>query len=312
MTRLGEDASAVSELEAMIVLGLAHPEVLDQYRIPLVQEARRLAVLLEKNGEAERAQSLLELLAACKPGDRSVERELGAIMRRTGSLDRLVERHLRRAEEAMREGHREEAVRWLREVLLFDSSRRDVARMIRDLRYETTERRAAWRKRLQRVAVFVALAGAVAFVVWREMRIEDEYHALPGARAGDVRAMRERLAQLDSWMDDNPIWLGMLDAVRERSRLRTEIEKIEAAAHEQERQQAAARARAETSAEAERVLGRRAAERSEFAEARKHFEQALKVAPPNWAPRAQVETDIAAIDAWAKQGQGDATQGKRQ
>jgi tetratricopeptide (TPR) repeat protein len=287
----------------MIILGLAHPALLEHHRIPIVQEARRLAVLLEKKGEVDRAQTLLEVLAQHAPGDRAVERELGGIMRRTGSLDRLVERHLRRAEEAMRAGHRDEAVRWLREVLMLDGSRRDVARMIRDLRYEAGERHGRWRRRLQRIALVVVALGAAYGIVWREMHIEADYAALTAAKDGDVASMQRRLSELDAWIASNPLWLGMFDAGRERGRLRTELEKIEAAERESAQQRVAAHVRAEAVAESERVLGRRAAEQSDFAGAREHFQKALEAAPADWKPRLQVQTDIEAIGAWQQKNQ---------
>lgn len=298
LTHLTEDPAAVRELEALIILGLAHPRVLEDNRIPLVQEARRLAVLLEKKGQAERAQTLLEMLAAHAPGDRGVERELGGIMRRTGSLDRLVERHLRRAEDAIRTGNREEAVRWLREVLLLDSSRRDVARMIRDLRYEAGITRTRWTRVLKFTTVVALLGGAIYGVIWREGRMRSEFEALPAAAANDVPAMQQRLATLDSWMGDNLLWLGTLEASRERARLRTELDKIKAASRDLERGQRMTRERAVAAAESERVNGRIAAEKNEFLRAREHFTRALKVAPPDWPERLQVQTDIDAIGAW--------------
>lgn len=298
LTHLTEDPAAVRELEALIILGLAHPGVLEENRIPLVQEGRRLAVLLEKKGEAERAQTLLEMLATHAPGDRGVERELGGIMRRTGSLDRLVERHLRRAEEAIRSGKREEAVRWLREVLLLDSSRRDVARMIRDLRYEAGETRARWRRVLQVAAVVTLISGAVYGVIWREGRIRGEVEALPTAASNDVPAMQARLAKLDGLMDEHKLWLGTLDASHERARLRAELDKIAATRREAERGQRMARERAVAAAESERVRGRYAAEQNDFVEAREHFTRALQIAPLDWPQRMQVQTDVDAIGAW--------------
>jgi tetratricopeptide (TPR) repeat protein len=295
---LAGDPSSVRGLEALVILGLAHPSLLEKHRIPLAQEGRRLAVLLERGGEVERAQSLLEVLSSQCPTDRGVERELSGIMRRSGSLDRLVERHLRRAEDAIRQGRREEAVHWLREVLVLDRSRRDVARMIRDLRYEDTDRRNRWKRRLQ-IAGLVTVLGAAAFgVVLREQRIEAEYAKLPHGESKDVAALRAQLQLLDGWIAKNPLWLGMFDAGRERSRLRTGIEQIEAAEHEAQRAALAAHAKQEIAAEAERVLGRRAAEHNDFAGAHEHFARALEIAPADWAARGQVQTDVTAIAAW--------------
>jgi tetratricopeptide (TPR) repeat protein len=140
--RLGSDAGDRIALESVVILALARPALVERLRLPLAQEGRRLAVLLERGGDAQRAQAVLELLLARAPSDRAVERDLSALMRRNGNLARLVERHLSRADECVRDGRRDEAVRWLREVLMLDPQRRDVARMIRDLNY--AGHRAPW------------------------------------------------------------------------------------------------------------------------------------------------------------------------
>ena len=201
LERLTVDPGDVRALEALLILGLAHPKQLERKRIPLVREGRRLAVLLEKQGDCARAQTLLELLTAHAPGDRAVEGELAGVMRRNGNLARLVERNLRRAEEATREGRRDEAVRWLREVLMFDSSRRDVARMIRDLRFEDAQIRAAWRKRLRIAALTALIAATLGAACWREFDIDAMYAAIPQAPKGDVVAMQARLTTIDAMID---------------------------------------------------------------------------------------------------------------
>ena len=54
---LCEDPANLRQLEALLILGLAHPDVLRKHRISLAVEGRRLAVLLERSGELERARS---------------------------------------------------------------------------------------------------------------------------------------------------------------------------------------------------------------------------------------------------------------
>jgi tetratricopeptide (TPR) repeat protein len=297
LTLASDDESA---LEALIVLGLAYPDLLARHRISMPQEGRRLAVLLEKRGDAERAQSLLELLLALHPEDRSIDGELSGVMKRSGSLERLVERHLSRAEEAMRDGRREDAINWLREVLALDRSRRDVARMIRDLRYEEEQRRTALRRRIQRAVAIVLVVGAATAAVMRNNRIDERYAALPAAADNDADAMRARLAAIDELVDESPLWLGMWAASRERTRLRTAIDRDESKRAELARKTADERARRETQADAERTRARMAAERSEFAEALVHLQGALQHAPPEWPHRAQVERDIQAILEWQR------------
>jgi hypothetical protein len=153
LAHLADDPQGVHELTALIVLGLAHPAVLETHRIPLGQEGRRLAHLLERDEQADRAQRLLELIAARSPEDRQIDHELASMMRRTGNADRLVERYMRRAEECVAGDRTKEAISWLQEILLIDRSRRDVARMIRDLRWGDQEKRVRWRSRLRTSAV---------------------------------------------------------------------------------------------------------------------------------------------------------------
>jgi len=228
---------------------------------------------------------------------------LASMMRRTGNADRLIERYMRRAEESVAGGRTKEAISWLQEILLVDSSRRDVARMIRDLRYEDTDRRNRWRRRLQVAALLSVLGAAAIGVVLREQRIEAEYAQLPKVQGKDVEAMRAQLQLLDGWIAKNPLWLGMFDAGRERSRLRTDIEQIEAAQHEAQRLALATHAKQEIAAEAERVLGRQFAEHSDFASAHEHFQRALELAPADWKQRAQVQTDVAALAAWLQKNE---------
>jgi Flp pilus assembly protein TadD len=285
-------------LEALLALGLGFPALLQKHRISMPQEGRRLAILLEKQGEAERAQYVLEVLSSKHPGNRALDHELAGVMRRNGNLARLVERHLARAEQAMREGKREEAIRWLREVLTLDSTRRDVARMIRDLRFEQAQRSQAWRKRARAVAIATVAVVAVAGVVVREARLDAEYATVPEAPGGDLAALQVRMNSIDEMIESNPLWLGMFQAGRERSRLRTEITRIQMARAEKEREAAAERARIETLAEAERSQGRLLAEQSQFDQALEHFQLALRHAPPDWKHRAEVQRDVDAILEW--------------
>jgi tetratricopeptide (TPR) repeat protein len=299
VAHLTESPTDARGIEALIVLGLAHPEALTKHRISMAQEGRRLAVLLEKQGEAERAQTLLEVLSARHPGDRAIDHELSGVMRRNGNLDRLVERHISRAEEALRSGNRDEAIRWLREVLSLDNSRRDVARMIRDLRFEQSQRGVVWRKGTKSVAISLLAIAAVTGVVWREQDIRRQYGELPSAQ-GDVASVRRRLQAVDELVEKNLLWVGMFDASEERVRLRTEIERLEAERISQERKVAEERMRALTLAESERSQARTFAERYQFEQALIHLQAAIAAAPQEWEHRKEVERDIQAIEEWRK------------
>jgi tetratricopeptide (TPR) repeat protein len=311
LERLTERPDDVRELETLLILGLAHPNVLQEHRIPLVQEGRRLAILLERQGEPERAQSLLELLCGQCPEDRGLDRELAGMLRRSGSTDRLVERYLRRAEEAMREGRRNDAVRWLREVLLVDRSRRDVARMIRDLGFEQVARRKAWLF-AGKVAVGVALLAALAWAeVDRERALLAEYEAIPPAMPGEVSSLRGRLAAIDEMVDANAPWIGIFAASHERAELRAAIARIGSAEAEALAVHADEQAHQATQAESARLRGRLAAERGDFAAARGELEQALELAPADWPHRVRVQADVDAIVSWQAENRGRTAEVRR-
>lgn len=298
---LCDDPSNVRMLEALIILGLAHPDVLRRHGVSLAQEGRRLAVLLEHAGEVERARTLLELLATRLPGDRGLEQDLASLMRRQGDTDELVERCLRRADEAVRAGKPAEAIPWLQEVLLHDRGRRDVARMIRDLRYQEVAERHRRQKR-RKAALVGALISALATAgVVREARIRDEMTALPVVRADDPASISARIDALDQLVAEHRLWLGLPSVSQERARLRIELDRLEAKAAERRRLAAeAARERAEQ-AEAARLQGRIACERGEFTAALECFRRALALGEPDWPRRARIEADIRAIEAWLAQ-----------
>jgi hypothetical protein len=234
LAHLADQPQSVAELEALIVLGLAHPKVLEAHRIPLAQEGRRLAHLLEREDQADRAQALLELIAARSPEDRQVDHDLASMMRRTGNADRLVERYMRRAEDCVASARTKEAISWLQEILMIDRSRRDVARMIRDLRWGDQEKRLRWRSRLRTSAIVLLLGAAVTFVIQRERDVASRFDAVPPAVSGDLASLRARLGQLERLESENPFSVRLFEASRERAHLKVEITQLEAVSAQQQ------------------------------------------------------------------------------
>lgn len=284
------------EHESLIVLGLAHPHLLQEYKIPLAQEGRRLASRLEGVGETTRAQELLEVLAHGNPNDRGVDKDLASIMRRTGNVDRLVDRYLMRAEEAVGDGRRRDAITWLREVLMLDRTRRDVARMIRDLQYEERETKEGWKRTLRMVGLSVVVLGLGVGFVFRELHVARSYEQLEIAAPGDVESLRHRLSSLDSLIAGNPLWLGMFKAGRERADIRAEIDVLEAEQAESARLEADRVAELKIHAESARMRGLLLVEQREFGAAAAEFRRALELAPSDWGHTQRLEADLAAID----------------
>jgi len=298
LAHLADQPQSVPELEALLVLGLAHPSVFEAHRIPLAQEGRRLAHLLEHDGKLERAQALLELIISRAPGDKQVDHELASMMRRTGNADRLIERYMRRAEDCVASGKTKEAISWLQEILMVDRSRRDVARMIRDLRWGDQEKRLKWRSRMRTAAALISVAIVVTLVVRREMDISERYAAVPQAIAGDLRSLRTRLEQLDLFEAENPFSLSLLEASRNRARLKVEIAQLEAVSAQVQIARRTEREAQLAIAESARKQGRIYAQQNRFVDALAQFERALADGPGEWDQRAQIETDVAAIREW--------------
>jgi tetratricopeptide (TPR) repeat protein len=295
LTANPDDALA---LESLLVLGLAHPDVHSRHRISMPQEGRRFAILLERAGNPQRAEDMLRLLLDMFPTSETLKSELEALERRDGSMGRRVERHLRSAEEALREGRRGEAQRWLREVLALEPRRRDVARMIRDLRFEDELAREGWKRRVRLAALACVAVVALSVALWRERSIDAEYAALPSAAADDLLATRERLAGLDVLIDGNMFWLGMWGAARERSLLRVQEERLELREVAEAQRRSETRSRAALLADAERSQAFVAADRMDFDVALARFKGALEVAPEGWEHRDSTQREVALLEQW--------------
>ena len=292
---LTEHPDDARPLEALVVMGLAHPAVLKEAKVPLAHEGRRLAGLLERRGEADHAQEVLEFLARSDPADRGIDKDLASIMRRTGNVDRLVDRYLQRAEEAVADGRRRDAITWLREVLMLDRTRRDVARMIRDLQYADREVKEGWSRRFRVAALTLLACGLVVGAFFRELHLQRMYANLPEARVRDVESYQARLTGIDALIASNPLWLGMFEAGRERASLRGEIDKMGARMAEQARTEANQRAELEALLDWYRARGLMFVQQDNFRDALEQYQLALSEAPEGWEHRERVESDVEAI-----------------
>ncbi|MBL6721411.1 MAG: hypothetical protein ISQ08_08355 [Planctomycetes bacterium] len=295
LDQLSDDPANVRLLEALVILGLAHPDVLASARISLAVEGRRLAVLLERGGEPERAQAVLEFLASRMPGEPTIDQELAGLMRRSGNTAALVERYLSRAEAAVERGRVGEAIPWLQEVLLIDRTRRDVARMIRDLRYgEVARERASQRRTRWALGLATLSTLATVGVAWN-LDAHTRFTQLPAAEAHDEAALRCRLDALEGLAHARPVWIGSTRVAEERQRLRDQLAGLEQAVQveAQLEEQRAAEQLAE--AEAHRLRGLALVDSLRLSEALVAFEACLQVAPADWPQGEQVRTDAEAL-----------------
>src|SRR6185503_14276853 len=104
---LCQNPDDVRVLETLVILGLAHPQALAAHRISLAAEGKRLATLLEKVGQYERAYCVGELIA-----ERAPVEPTGPSAQETEAVAQLV----RDAEFASARGRTEAALRCLREA----------------------------------------------------------------------------------------------------------------------------------------------------------------------------------------------------
>ena len=292
---LCEDPGDVRRLEALLILGLAHPTILEKYQVSLAAEGRRLCVLLENQGDVDRARSLLEVLATRMPDERLLQQDLASFMRRAGDVDELVERCLQRADEEVRKGRPMEAIAWLQEVLLHDQSRRDVARMIRDLRYQEMENLARRRRRNRLVALAFVLVGGVSGLVLRERRIAADYAELANATTDDASSIDERLAGIDQLIAGNRFWLGMFGAANERSELQKQKDRLDAKGAHARRKAEELQYQQQAQAESLRLSAISHVSAGDLDRARTEFEQALAISRPDWERRERIEANIVAI-----------------
>ncbi len=301
---LCDDPGNLRLLEALVILGLAHPDVLGEHRISLAVEGRRLAVLLERSGDPDRARSVLELLANNMPTERTIDQELAGVLRRSGKTEELVERYLARAEECIKDGKPSEAIPWLQEILLLDRTRRDVARMIRDLRYQEAEKSNRSKRRWRLLFVLLLVSTGVSALIAREVSIRRTYDGLPEASLETPSTLHERRAGLQAMLDDYRVWSGMVGVTQERDTLDTRIADHEREMAAEGRRNARVAVQRQEMAEAARMRGLMHSERGEFDEALVSFQEALERSQPDWEHRAQLQVDIDALEKWqADQGE---------
>jgi tetratricopeptide (TPR) repeat protein len=293
---LCEDPGDARRLEALLILGLAHPSILAKYHVSLAAEGRRLCVLLENLGDVDRARGLLELLTTRLPDERELQQDLASMMRRHGDTDQLVDRCLERADKAVQSGKPMDAIPWLQEVLLHDQTRRDVARMIRDLRYQEMETLARQRRRNRLVLILVVISTALSAVFVREQHIGADYGALPSFTATDSAAISARIVGLDTLIADNSFWFGMFNVVGERSRLQEMHDRLGAKQAKVKREKIARDLERQSHAETKRLAAIDAAMAAKYDEAKELFQGALALGDQDWDRRERIEANIAAID----------------
>ncbi len=298
----GGDDCDPEVLEAVLILALAHPKLAADHALEPVVVGRRLAASLEKSGDTGTAHRSLLALAEFLPGNRAIERDLAGLMRREGMVQDLVERYLDRAKRLLDEGKKQEAIPCLREVLQLDRSRKDVARMIRDLRFDEVDEIKKRRRRVRVAVLVVLLSLGASLVGLREVQVSRDYRKLPPGEEGDLVSLRARLSALEGFVDEYPVWHGSLGVLQERSALRVEIDRLNEETLTRREMSAAKTRRQQKQADGARVKARNLAEARDFEGALAEFRRALELAAYDWEHRARTERDIAAIEEFLAEG----------
>ncbi len=153
-----------------------------------------------------------------------------------------------------------------------------------------------------RLVVSILLASTlVTTVLLYQQRVEGDWGDLPAAGRGDLDSMQVRLAAVEDFMERYPLWIGSQRAMRERTRLSTELqvlrtERVLYQVRESERRDVEL-----SQAVAARRLAIQTAEAGDFAGALAHLEVALEAAPEDWSEADQVVKDIDAIRVWLEE-----------
>lgn len=285
-------------LEALIIVALAQPELAERLGLATVSIGRRLASRLEKLAEIERTVAVLELLQQHFPGNDSLEHDLAQLMRRQGMIQDLVDRYFGRARSLLREGRNEEAAGWLREVLQLDPSRKDAARMIRNLRFKRSATgKSGLPGAVRFLLVTLTLSVGATYAVLRELRLRDEFQALPQATEGKPETIEKRLAALERFVKGNPVWHGALGVLSERSDLRVQVQVLRDRQRLAEEEEARARAERLESADLCRARGMQLFEEGDLPGALEAFRESLRYGGEAWSGRDEVAKDVADLEA---------------
>ncbi len=296
-------------LEALLILGLAHPTILDRHRISLQKEGDRLAAMLNAQGQHDRARTLLDVIAQANDVDDGSEEDVvpppvsnvpapAAVPNPVERDHARIESLLRQADDAADRGRTARAIHLLQEVVSLDRHRRDVARMIRDLRWQEQEGRARSVRRLKFAVYALVAAALVAGVVWRDKDVRQRFDSIPTANAGELPSLNARLAGIVDLIDQERVWTGLPGAMTERAELQRRIADLESAAAAKRSEAASVASRSTEFAEALRSRGMILAQQGRFEDSLVELRRALEAGGANWNMRGDVETNVAAINEW--------------
>ena len=177
--------------------------------------------------------------------------------------------------------------------------------MIRDLRFDELER-ADRKRRLTRLVIICLIVSTVGtFLVSRELKIRDEFKALPTAQMGDLTSLKTRHDAIAAMLDDYHMWSGAWSARAEMDDLVRSIADEERSVAMLQAKQLETETRIKEEAEAARSRAIVFAERKQYDHALEQFRKSLELCdslPADawdgkpWEQREQVVIDIQALE----------------
>jgi len=317
-------------LEALLILGLAHPTILERHRISLPKEGERLAAMLAAQGQHDRARTLLDVIAKSvsdaaeteftEPSQPIPTTAAGLAAYATSSVHApnsnasasgdptsphpverdhaRIEMLLRQADEAAARGRTNQAILCLQEVVTLDRQRRDVTRMIRDLRWQAQDRRARSIRRSKLAAMVIALTAAAAGLAWREHGVRLRFDAIPRATPGELASLHARIESIDALISAEKAWIGMGTALSDRSELEQAAIEIESRETAKASEVRLDETRSLEIAESTRTRGMMLAQQGRFDDALVELRRALELGGTDWSARRDVMTNVTAIAEW--------------
>lgn len=178
--------------------------------------------------------------------------------------------------------------------------------MIRDLRFDELERADRKRRLTRLVIICLVVSTSVTFVASRELKIRDEFEALPKAQMADLASLKTRHDAIAVMLDDYHLWSGAWAARAEMDDLVRSIADEERSVAMLEAKQLEADTRIKEEAEAARSRAIVFAERKQYDLALEQFRKALELCDSlaadawdggPWEQRSQVVIDIQALES---------------
>ena len=135
-----------------------------------------------------------------------------------------------------------------------------------------------------------------AMLVLYQMKVSEEWEALPEALPDSITATEARLVAIEDLMERHPVWIGSLEGQKEQSRLDAKLTQLKTNQVIEQTQAKGEQELALLGVEGARQKALTLLKENRFQEARDVLQAALASAPASWNQADQVRLDIASIE----------------